>query len=158
LTYSKDLLDSARRLIGGPRARPKHSDCNRAVSTIYYAVFDHLCRTVANKIVGPVNKYSLPSSIWVQVYRSIDHRRALDVLKSYSKPESPTHLKQFATHFVRLQNARIDADYHPAKKFSKITVEDLIKAASSAIDHLDSASKDDMAGLIVALVVRTSQR
>jgi hypothetical protein len=144
--------------VGGPRARPKHSDCNRAVSTVYYAVFDHLCRAVSNRIVGPFGKYASPTENWVQVYRSIDHRRASEVLKRYLDPASPTHLKQFATHFARLQNARIGADYDPAKKFNKSEVEDLINDATSAINHLDNVTKDGMAGLIVALVVRTSQR
>jgi hypothetical protein len=67
-------------------------------------------------------------------------------------------MKQFAIHYIRPQNARIGADYDPARKFNKSEVEDLIAAAESAINHLGNATKDEIAGLIVALVVRTSQR
>jgi hypothetical protein len=113
---------------------------------------------VANKVVGPISKYASPRKAWVQVYRSIEHKSAHSALKPYLESSAQTDLTRFATQFVTLQNARLEADYNPARNYDKSEVENLILAAASAINHLDKASKDDVAELIVALILPKPKR
>jgi uncharacterized protein (UPF0332 family) len=162
VSYSTDLLLTARRLIGGARGRPKQSDCNRAVSTAYYAVFDCLCRGVANQIVGPEPRSSEPNETWVLVYRSLDHGKADSELKkcaaAVQNETNSIKIREFAADFLALKAARHDADYNPLKKFNKKNAEGLINRADLAVQRFRSIPKDDLLKLVVALIVNTKAR
>jgi hypothetical protein len=161
MPYSKDLIKTASRLVGGERSRPKASDCNRAVSTAYYAVFDHLCRVVANRIVPLERHNSTPSDIWINVYRSVDHNKAKAKFEAISRSPSlnkSDHYSNFALTFITLQNARKEADYLPTKEYGKTEAETLIDQAKRAIYNLDHLTKDEVLELVVGLVVRLSGR
>jgi hypothetical protein len=67
-------------------------------------------------------------------------------------------LKRFATQFVTLRLAREEADYNQGRHYAKSEAEDLIVTAGSAIEHLNLASKGDVADLIVALIIPKPKR
>jgi pyruvate/2-oxoacid:ferredoxin oxidoreductase alpha subunit len=69
-----------------------------------------------------------------------------------------TDLKRFATQFVTLKLAREEADYNQGRHYDKSEAENLIVTAGSAIEHLNLASKEDVAGLIVALLLTKPKR
>ncbi|GIU66293.1 hypothetical protein [Candidatus Phycosocius spiralis] len=161
MPYSKDLIKSASRLVGGERGRPKASDCNRAVSTAYYAVFDHLCRSVANRIVPLERDNSMPSETWINVYRSIDHVRVkanFEAISRSSNRNRSDHYSNFALTFITLQNARKEADYLPTKEYGKTEAETLIDQAKRAIYNLDHITKHEVSEIVVGLVVKLSGR
>lgn len=161
MAYSSDLIRSAARLLGGPRSKPKASDCNRAVSTAYYAVFDHLCKLVANRIAPPEDKNSAASETWINVYRSIDHVKVKVLCETISRSTDrieSVHFNNFASAYILLQNARKEADYLPTKDYDRNEAETLINLAKSAIVHLDSLTKAEVSEIVVGLVVRLSGR
>ncbi|OYU50689.1 MAG: hypothetical protein CFE27_15825 [Alphaproteobacteria bacterium PA1] len=159
--YSHQLIGSAQRLLGGKRGRPQSSDCNRAVSTAYYALFDHLCRLVANRIITSPEGASVTSKTWVEVYRSVDHGKAQTLMGRLSRGPDGTesdHLIKFASAFIALQNARNEADYVPTKEFGKIDAEILINQAKSAILHLDCVTFDEVSQIVGGLVAKNTRR
>ncbi len=160
MSYSIDLLSSGQKLLGGVRGRPRRSDCNRAVSTAYYAVFDCLCRGIANRIVGQIPRGTPASKVWVKVFRSLNHEHAGSTLGHTLLPEaqSGAELQGFATRFNKLKNARHEADYNPSRHFNKDEAQALLDEARTAIELFQSIPKDDFAKLIVALVVNTRSR
>lgn len=94
----------------------------RAVSTAYYALFHLVLRTAAQNFAGP-----FINSVYLWVYRRIEHRRIWDVCKildadtiaapwserlGFDKPSDD--IRAFASGFRALQEGRHEADYNPA--------------------------------------------
>jgi hypothetical protein len=119
VSYSSELLATANRLLSPAQGQEvSRSDCNRAVSTVYYAVFDCLCSAVADRIAGREDDDEPPSEVWIKIYRSIDHTQLRDALfrVAPAKPEerySPAN--SIATAFKKCLDARQDADYDRRK-------------------------------------------
>ena len=147
-------------MLGGVRGRPRRSDCNRAVSTAYYAVFDCLCRSIANRIVGQVPRGMTASDVWVQVFRTLDHERAGTVLGKTLNEKSVfgSQLRSFAVTFIKLKEARHEADYNPSRHYNKDEAQFFIDEARRAIDLFRTAPKEDLSTLFVALVLTTKSR
>jgi uncharacterized protein (UPF0332 family) len=112
--YSFELLETAKRLLTPKEGQaPSRSDCNRAVSTLYYALFDRICEALANRIVGEVSESSPSRDEWLRVYRSIDHAVLASALfrVAKSKIEEDKFSDLIAATFKRCQDMRTTADY-----------------------------------------------
>jgi uncharacterized protein (UPF0332 family) len=150
LAYYDDLLNSADKLLGNSRGRPQFSNCNRAVSTAYYAIFDLICRSCADRVCGPIVAGQRPSAHWVQVYRCLDHssikKKLLDI-----PSDNPT-FAHVSLPFKKLQEARHSADYDPSRQFSKAEAEALISEARVAIQFFKNLPRENITDLIIAFL------
>jgi hypothetical protein len=160
VAYSDDLLSSARKQLGKGQGRPRYSDVNRAISTAYYGLFDEICQACANKVAGVSNAGQRPDENWTKIYRSLDHTHIGKILAEVTKPpQTPSkELLQIRTQFFRLKAERLDADYNPSVVRSKPEALALIDDAQEAIQALRNMSRDDQTSLVVALVIRKSDR
>ena len=109
----------------------------RAVSTAYYAMFDALCTSNANALVG-TSASEADAELWVQTYRALDHGQAKNRLLAYRQQSSVPEIRNFANVFGDLQTYRLDADYNPRSVFSRHEVAYLIDRAEAVTQAFDS--------------------
>lgn len=140
-----DLLDLARGLARREAGRPKSVSLRRAASSAYYAVFHALCAVCAGSLVGERSwRHYTP------LYRSLDHKRALDGLRG-----GGPRLSVVARAFKSLQDKRHEADYSPEPfSLNRADTLDLIEVASQAIDALEALTTDERLALAIRLLVK----
>lgn len=114
----QDLLSLARELVDRNQAAPVEADLRRGVSTAYYALFHLLIHESTTRLVTVV-------ALRPRVARAFDHRIMKVVCQEYARltPNStgqliisedqliPMGLRDIASAFVALQEARRAADY-----------------------------------------------
>ena len=80
----------------------------QAVSTVYYALFHALAECCADEFY---NKNMRGQPGWVRIYRGLNHRRAQEACRTRSEMRSfCVEIRDFASHFVYLQDQRHQAD------------------------------------------------
>lgn len=139
MTYATDLIASARKLLTGVAGEPpSSSDCNRAISTAYYAMFDCLCRLCADHIVGPTEPTSGNSDSWVRVYRSLDHKQVCEAVLKIRDLEktSQIQVEYIGVLLKSVLEARGEADYNCGKNFNPIEANRLIGQADVVVELL----------------------
>lgn len=133
MTHHRELLVLARRLL----KRPSQAALRRAVSTAYYALFHLLIYEAVRKINGAKARH-----LDAPLSRTFEHARMKEAATAFAGPElrepqrfgfserggavgvagrnvkkpprlNPPPLKEVATTFIDLQEARIRADYDP---------------------------------------------
>ena len=129
-------IEAARMLAGSDGTatapgRPRQARLRRAVSTAYYAMCNALCWSNADSLVGRVSAGS-DAGIWMEVYRSLQHRNAKTRLSSYSQLRQDSAVQYFARVFGNLQEQRVNADYNPLARFTRSDVVLLIDRAEAA--------------------------
>jgi hypothetical protein len=126
----------------------------RAVSTAYYALLHDICRRFAD-LAGD----TLPKTAWVHAYRSLDHatakQRCKDVL---DKPDLTfsRDLKAYAAAFVRLQEARIRADYLP--ELFPHDARELVAEAEDVLRRIASAPTNDQRAFVLFVSLKSRTR
>jgi uncharacterized protein (UPF0332 family) len=141
VTYAIDLLASARKLLTGiSGAPPSSSDCNRAVSTAYYAIFDCVCSLCANHVVGQVKSGSEHSEAWLRIYRSLDHKQVSEAVQKISSLDdtSQSHALFISTLLKAALEARGEADYNRNKNFEPKDTLRIIGEAEMVIELLQN--------------------
>ena len=132
MTYVDELLATAEKLLQDTTLDPPtRSDCNRAVSTAYYACFHHICSLVADRIAGLTDGTELGQKEWTEVFRSITHAsiiQALIELKKERRDEIGNNELTLKV-FKKLHTAREDADYNALKTFDVLEAKQLIREA-----------------------------
>ena len=156
-------LANARLLATHDRRRPRPASLRRAVSTAYYAVFQALCATCADTLVG----WSKSWEAFTPVFRALEHSRAAHTLRQ--PPLATTsELQRFGLAFKELQEAREWADYNPEPRpnfdaeansspFTREEALTLIELAGEAIEILDRLDEEARLRLATRLVPRTRQ-
>ena len=120
------LLRLARRLAEGAHGtrpgRPDPVELQRAVSTIYYALFHALARCVADTLVAKT-RTARSQPAWIQAYRAVDHSNVKHqcLNQGHIKLFSPD-IQDFAGFFIHMQYHREEADYHPTASFTRAEV------------------------------------
>lgn len=140
----RDLIDQAALLARREPRRPKQASLRRAVSTAYYGVFHLLVSAAVKQLVGTDAPMASLAS------RAFKHHEMKDVAKSFASgvlnsrvsdivaaSDLPDDLKQVASAFVELQEARHEADYDLARRFVRSEVNDLLDLAAQAIGAWD---------------------
>jgi hypothetical protein len=149
-----DLLLAARDLIGSGIGRPRQANLTRAASTIYYAMFHHLCRTSADLLVGSSGA-DRASAAWAQVYRSIDHRQVRAVCANKEQLAGfPPAIRNFAFRFLNLQQKRQSADYDPATRLTKLQLRADLALAETAIAQFTTQPRADRRAFVVLVVFK----
>jgi uncharacterized protein (UPF0332 family) len=132
LSLHQDLLDQAADLVLKEANRPRQASLRRAISTAYYAVF-HLLIFEATKTIVP------EKSIGYLVARAFQHNEMKEISKAFYAgapkklgtilPTVSSDLKHVAGAFVTLQEARHQADYDTAKRFTRAEANTFIQQA-----------------------------
>jgi uncharacterized protein (UPF0332 family) len=147
VAYCDELLLSAEKLLSvNAGETPSVSDCNRAVSTAYYAAFSLLCSVVANRLVGKEENDSAKSGSWLRVSRSIDHIKLKVALHKLAKVEPDDfwgYRGACAAAFEKLQTARTDADYDTTKSFNADEAKQMLAEAEVFCLMVRATPKND---------------
>ena len=134
--------------------RPRQAALRRAVSTAYYAMFNALCWSNADALVGQASTGS-NADIWVEVYRSLQHREAKNRLASYTHLRQNPAIQHFASVFGNIQSQREDADYNPLTRFARTDVTVLIDRCEAATRAFFNAPLQTRRLLAAHLLART---
>ena len=129
-------IEAARMLAGvddsppGP-GRPRQARLRRAVNGTYYAVFNALCESNADTLVGNTTSEE-DAQLWLETFRALQHNAAKNRLSQYANATRDPGLKEFSEAFGELQEQRIRADYDPTANFTRSQVASLIDRAETA--------------------------
>lgn len=148
-----DLLTLADELAERGSGRPRQAFLRRAAATAYYAVFHALAKMCADQLVG----HSRPWDVYTPVYRALDHSGARKVLeRARTGAAFGADVARIGLTFIRLQDARIVADYVPEPfEYSRRDVKDLVLEARSAIDSIYNLPAETRLLLAVQFVTKT---
>jgi uncharacterized protein (UPF0332 family) len=156
MSLHDDLLAQAEHLATREAKRPKQVSLRRAVSAAYYALF-HLLTAEATRL------FVKDDQLVALINRVYDHTELKKVSTFFSKGEYPQlfegvknaypvgePLKSLAKTFLRLQQARHEADYDLARRFSREEVVDLIGNVTQAFQAWQAIRKDDLSRMYLA--------
>jgi uncharacterized protein (UPF0332 family) len=150
--HDRSLLRTASRLALGGRGKPRQSDLRRAVSTIYYALFQALAAEAADLLVG---RSARSSAAWRRVHRAIEHRTAKSAAEALAKSRSASDdLRRFCRAFTRAQEERHAADYEPSARLRREEVGAALEAGHAALDSLERLGRDERLELVTRCLCR----
>ena len=162
-----DLLRQARHLATREPRRPSQASLRRSVSTAYYALFHLLVDEAVRRMVAP-SRPALRDCL----RRAFAHGNMMKVAKMFANHKVSPKLSpglsghplqpkliRLAVAFVDLQQARHDADYDMAQRFSRRGVLDLISQADQAVaDWRDVRNTHTADTLLVGLLAFGNMR
>lgn len=139
MSLAAELLSLAGHLSARERRRPRQASLRRSVSTSYYALF-HLLTSEAARLVAP--SCAVPATQKIQ--RWFDHAEMKRVCGMFSTSAAPkqitaildapvsSDLQSVAQAFIKLQEARHDADYDLETVWTKLTAQEFVQVAKDA--------------------------
>lgn len=143
------LMATAEKLLTG---KITDADIKRAVSTVYYAMFHHLCERhcdllVADKTLGAAR---------YQAYRSVDHGLARSACIECRLPHKgfPKGVLLYADAFARLQDLRHKADYDPMAAFNIYQANALIVDCQNAIAAFDAEPERHQRAFVLFIALK----
>ena len=156
MSLHADLLAQAEYLARRESKRPKQASLRRAISAAYYALFHLLISEAArhfvtdDKLINSINRF-------------YGHKEMNEVSKSFAKDDwpkafdsvkgvfaIPPELQNVAQAFVVLQQARHDADYNLAKKFTRSDAASFVEQAKNAFEAWNTVRRHDLAKIYLA--------
>jgi hypothetical protein len=154
-------IDNARLLATADKGRPRSASLRRAVSTAYYAAFQALCATCADRLVG----WGQPWDVYTPVFRALDHYATTRALLQPFLSAMP-ELRRLGLLLKDLQTAREWADYNPEPRpnyrsgtnnlsFTRQEALGLIDLAAEVVGILDRLDDDARLKLATRLLLRT---
>lgn len=147
-------LDTARLLAQADPRKPNQSHLKRAMSAIYYSLFDTLARNAADTL-GASPKSS--KEAWIRIYRAVDHSRARNELKKLLRePETmwSAEVRRFASEFVEAQARRHKADYDPYASFTRQEVLTAIATAEAALGAFYKIVRNERLELLTRILFK----
>ena len=141
------LLRLARRLAEGAHGtrpgRPDPVELQRAVSTIYYALFHALARCVADTLVAKT-RTARSQPAWIQAYRAVNHGNVKTQCNKKQQIELfPPDIQTFARFLVEMQYHRHEADYDPMISFTRAQVIRWVNQAEHEIAKFEQVAQKD---------------
>ena len=133
--------------------RPRQVMLRRAVSAAYYAMFNALCKSNADVLVG-ASATGQDAQLWLDTFRSLQHNVAKNRLEQYANDRQEPALRTFARAFGKLQEQRITADYDPTENFLRSRVANLIDEAETATSDFRDIPARTRRSLALHLLVR----
>lgn len=129
----------------------------RAVSTAYYGMFHALSKSNADVLVS-ATPAGPDIELWLDIYRTLDHREAKDKLASYRQKSPVPEVSNFAAVFAGMQTHRHNADYNPLRSFTRAEVSTMIDRAEAATKAFWSLAPQRRRALAAGLLVPTKSR
>ena len=144
MSLQSDLIQQARELALLDPTRPKQVSLRRSVSAAYYALFHLLTDEASRLLVSGMQREPLRLCL----RRAFAHADMKAVAVGFAsgtisekirpglngEPLQP-ELRDVAGAFVELQQARHEADYDIAGRFTRAVVLDLVEQATQAFDN-----------------------
>ncbi len=139
MSLASELLDLADHLSTRERRRPRQASLRRSVSTSYYALF-HLLTAEAASMIGS----NMDASATRQMQRWFDHGELKKVCGMFSEADAPEQitsilgtpvsgdLQTVAPAFIKLQEARHDADYGLETIWTKLAAQEFVQVCRDA--------------------------
>jgi hypothetical protein len=135
-----ELLNQAERLTQLEPKHPRQASLRRATSTAYYALFHLLIHEATTKLVTDPGLRTLVARAFghgemkqaCEQFR--DDKKVPAHLKTVCPPTLPDDLKTVADAFVRLQEARHEADYDVSRTFNRPDTVALLQTARTAFE------------------------
>ncbi|MDQ2730308.1 MAG: hypothetical protein M3Y56_01500 [Armatimonadota bacterium] len=165
----QSLLDVARDLARLDPRRPRQASLRRAISTAYYALFHLLIRSaVGNQIgFGPTSTHR---QIGETAVRWFTHVQIATACGQFIGPVVPSKLRRVlpvptqrvaasrelqhvARVFLELQQARHDADYDPAARFTRQDVLSIVALTEQAFRDWEVAAADPFRPIFLLLML-----
>jgi uncharacterized protein (UPF0332 family) len=141
VSLPKDLLQQASHLATRERRRPRQASLRRAVSAAYYALFHLLVEEATARLVTGSDRAALRTVLG----RAFAHAAMKDAAEGFARNNvsakllpalsgTPVQreLASVAAAFVELQQARHEADYDTARRFTRQECLDLVDRAMQA--------------------------
>jgi hypothetical protein len=138
MSLHADLLELAEHLAQLDPRRPRMANLRRAVSSAYYAIF-HLLASEASAL------YAAEPVLAARIIRTLNHadmKKASLMIASNKLPKAvqpptgrylaPVDLKAVADTFVKLQQARHEADYDLSRSFRRQEALAFVQSARQA--------------------------
>lgn len=142
MSLHSDLLAQARHLARRESKRPRQASLRRSVSASYYAVFHMLIHEATRRMISGNDRIALRRCLARGFSHRNMHRVALQFAGSGVSPKLrpglnglplQPELVAVARTFVDLQQARHEADYNPAHRFTRREVLILANRADRAM-------------------------
>lgn len=169
MLISHGLLELALDLAQLDRRRPRQASLRRAVSTAYYALFHLLIRSAVEAQVG-FGPTSTHRDIGETVARWFTHAQIAAICRQFSGPLVPSKLRKalpglaqgvaaspelqgVAQAFLELQEARHDADYNSAARYSRQEVLTLVSQTERAFRDWSDAAADPFRPIFLLLML-----
>ena len=146
MSLHEDLLEQAEHLVARDPLKPKQANLRRAISSAYYALF-HLLVDEASKLVASGVDLD---ALRPRVARAFAHKEMKSVSRAVmfagDSPKvpgeiagmrttpPPRDLISVAVAFVRLQEARHEADYDLGRRFTRQEATDYASLARDAFE------------------------
>jgi hypothetical protein len=156
MSLHEDLLEHAFQLARLDPRRPKQVNLRRAVSASYYALF-HLLTTEASRLYA--NDFELHARL-NRTYNHVEMRKVSTFFANSKVPKAlqpltggyvtPAELQNVADLFVKLQQARHEADYDLLRDFSRGEALLHAERARDAFADWEKVKKTDDARLYLA--------
>ena len=143
-----DLLDQAQQLARWDPRRPKQVNLRRAVSSAYYALF-HLLSS------GTSALYAIEPDLAARINRTLNHgdmKKSSTMIGNDKLPRAvqsprgsyttPADLKTVANTFVKLQEARHEADYDLSRTFRRQEVLAYVQTGAPGVRGMGADPED----------------
>ncbi|BCX17174.1 MAG: hypothetical protein KatS3mg117_0856 [Geminicoccaceae bacterium] len=150
--YDRSLLETAARLARSRRGAPRQSDLRRAVSTIYYALFQALSGEAADLLVG---RSARQTAARRRVHRAIEHRAAKNAAEALAASRSASdELRRFCRAFTRAKEERHAADYDPFLRLRQEEVRAAVEAGHAALNAFERLDRAERLELVTRCLFR----
>lgn len=148
-----DLIKTGKKLLEN---NPTESDCSRAISTAYYALFSGLCEVTSKALV---NNEEFKRANY-QVFRSLDHKNVCSrCIETRDNNRSfPDKIKQFADTFIELNEQRENADYCPNCTFTALEANDYLEQAEEALKGLHQECDEHCRAFAIYVLLKPNNR
>jgi uncharacterized protein (UPF0332 family) len=153
-----DLLEQAEHLVRRDRRRPRQASLRRAISSAYYALFHLLIHEATLRVRGN-------PGLRQKFSRSFDHASMKSASNAFvnARPAHlaaltsglpiPLPLRTLAATFVVLQEARHEADYNVAARFTRVDAENLVWRTQQAFHDWQAIRMDGAAQMYLAALL-----
>lgn len=142
MSLQRDLLRQARQLAEREPRRPKQASLRRAISAAYYALFHLFVDEATRLMLGPAQRRK---PLRLAIRRAFVHKDMADAARGFASSNVSAkiqpglndegiqaQLRDAASAFVELQQARHEADYDVARSFTRSEAIDLVEQAEQA--------------------------
>ena len=143
MAIADDLLTLAEHLTKPSATDPEQAWLRRSISTAYYALFHLLIGEAAQRWTGsPASRLGLERAFKHDQMKEVSRAVTAGSWKGWSTPRLPIspELRDVANKFVKLQEARHQADYNNEKNWSQSDVVTMIAEARVAFQKWQSIS------------------
>jgi hypothetical protein len=161
-----DLIAQARHLCQKEPRRPKQASLRRAISTAYYGLFHGLLSAAAACFLSHRHRALRPSLMRVLKHRDmVEACQRLLRLRAHPAAMAPVlggtalppELERLARAFVALQQARHEADYDLARRYTRPEAQALVDLADAALQDLDRVSSHPYCALLFVAFLDSKQ-